>query len=155
MKAKDYVEQAKKINSVINNKLSEIDFWSAVSTRTTAGMYGERVQTSGSNQKMADAVISKSDLEREVEKDIQEQFAKRKEITDKLEQLTDERDYTILYEMYIGKLKCNPDKTFTTVYKDLDEIAALYDRSRSWADSAHGIALKNLQNILDCKCENL
>ena len=61
--------------------------------------------------------------------------AKRNEIIGVIEQLP-EASYDILHKIYIQGMT-------------LDEVAYARDKSRSWAASLHGTALKHLQDILD------
>ena len=58
MKAKDFLNQLKKLDKLIENKLVERDQWFAMATSTTAPPAPEtgiRVQSSGSKQQMANA----------------------------------------------------------------------------------------------------
>ena len=57
MKAKEYLLQVKKLDQMIQNKKVEKEMWMSMALSTTAPSDGERVQSSGSQQKMVDAVI--------------------------------------------------------------------------------------------------
>ena len=135
MDAKDFLRQLKKIDCMIENKLVEKQQWQAIAMGTTAQMGGERVQASSSQQKMADAVGRYMDIEREVDECIDRLFDTKKDVISVIEQL-ETSQYDILHKKYVQYL------TFL-------EIAAIKDKSESNITSIHGIALKNVQKILD------
>ena len=93
----------------------------------------EKVQSSGSNQKMADAINDYVDLENDTN-GIKELIEKRDEIIKNIEKLNTV-EYDVLHKLYVQNM-------------DLIEIAESYDKSYSWATSTHGRALKNLQKIM-------
>ena len=67
MDAKDFLRQLKKLDCMIENKLVEKQQWKAIALGTTSNNDSERVQTSSSKQKMADAVGRYIDIEKEVD----------------------------------------------------------------------------------------
>ena len=135
MKAIDYLKQLKKLDMMISNKLIEVEQWKAIASGTTAQMGGDRVQTSSSQQKMADAVCRYIDLEHDINRSIDRLVNKRKEIIGVIEQLN-AVEYDVLHRHYVQ-------------YQDLREIADAYSRSYSWATSVHGTALVNVGKVLD------
>ena len=70
MRAKDYLNQISKIDRLIENKIAEMDQWKAIATGTTSYSEGDRVQSSGSKEKMADAVARYLDMENEINSEI-------------------------------------------------------------------------------------
>lgn len=136
MKAQDYLKQLKMIDVRINNQIAEREHWFSIACNTTAQYGGERVQTSGSKQKMADAVMKFVDMGEEINKKIDDLCDKRSEIIATIEQLKSVTEYDLLFMVYVQ-------------YKTLQDVADKYDRSYSWATSAHGMALAHLQEILD------
>ena len=135
MKAQEYIKQYIKQKSIIANCWAEVAHWKDIAHSITGNTEGERVQSSGSKQKMADAVISYSDIEDEIKQRIAKANEIQCEILDTIE-LLKESEYDVLHKLYIQ------GKTFK-------EIAVLKDKSISWVTSMHGNALKNLQRILD------
>ena len=135
MEAKKFLNQLKKLDKLIENKLAEKDQWKAMSTGTSANMYGERVQSSGSKSKMADAVEKYVDLEREINERIDQLIDERMNVIGVIEQLNTV-EYDLLHKMYVQ-------------YYTLYEIADMYGKSYSWATTIHGRALVNVQKILD------
>ena len=130
MTAKEYLSQIKKLDTLIDNKLAEVAHWKAVASGTTSRSEGERVQATGSNQKMADAVARYMDMENEINADID-----RQEVIQTIEQLP-WIEYDVLHKIYVQG-------------KEFWEVADSHEKSYSWTTTIHGRALTNLQKILD------
>lgn len=132
IKAQNFLDQIVKIDTIIENKQSEVERWKERATSITAPTDSERVQNSGSLQKMADAVCEYVKLE---EEDIRQLFKERRYIISIIEQLSI-TEYKLLYNIYVLQL-------------NFDEAAEELEKSRSWVNSQHGRALQNVQRILD------
>lgn len=137
MNAKDYLRQVNKLDKLISNKIIEKEQWKAIATGITARSDGERVQASGSQQKMADAVCKYVELENEIDRYIDALIDAKKEVISTIEILPPV-EYDLLHKIYIQ------DKT-------LDEVADRYKKTYSWATTVHGRALKHVQNILNMR----
>ena len=135
MDAKQFLRQLKKLDKMIENKLAEKARWKAIATGTTAQMGGEKVQSSGSQQKMADAVCRYVDIEKEIDEQIDILIDTRQDVISVIEKLKT-TEYDILHKMYVQ-------------YMSLYDVADIYNKSYSWATTVHGRALKNVQAILD------
>jgi len=135
MDAKQFLRQLKKLDKMIENKLAEKVRWKAIATGTTAQMGGEKVQSSGSQQKMADAVCRYVDIEKEIDEQIDNLIDTRQDVISVIEKLNT-TEYDILHKMYVQ-------------YMSLYDVADIYNKSYSWATTVHGRALKNVQAILD------
>lgn len=133
--AKDYLLRLKKLDKIINNKLIEKEQWQNLATSTTSRLSPDKVQSSGSQSKMADAVIKYIDLEKEIDKLIDEYIKAKTEAIEMIEKLN-AVEYDVLHKFYIQG-------------KDFYSIAEDYKRTYSWATSKHGTALKNLQKVLE------
>lgn len=133
--AKGYLLRLKKLDKIINNKLIEKVQWEALATSTTSRLSPDKVQSSGSQSKMADAVIKYVDLENEINKLIDSYIKAKTEAIAMIEKLN-AVEYDVLHKFYIQG-------------KDFYSIADDYERTYSWATSKHGTALKNLQKILE------
>lgn len=134
--AKDYLGQIKKIDSLINNKIKEREQWFELATSCTAKLGDDKVQSSGSQQKMADAMHRCMEIDKEIEKYIDELIDKKLEIINTIEKLP-EKEYDVLHKIYIQELS-------------FDETAESMKppKSRSWVNSKHGIALQLLAELL-------
>lgn len=135
MKAKDYLLQVHRLDTVINNKMAEISKWRSIALGSTVSTEGERVQSSGNKQKMADAVCRYISIEEEINADIDKLVDCKQEIIRTIEQLPLD-EYDVLHKRYIQEM-------------ELYDIAEAADRSYSWATWVHGRALANLQKILN------
>lgn len=135
MKAKEYLLQIEKLDRVIENKLIEKERWWTLATSTTPNYGGERVQSSGSQQKMADAVCELAVIDEERSEYILQAARKRNEVLATIEELPSV-EYDLLHKVYMQR-------------KTLDDVATDYDKTYSWATTVHGRALKHLQDILD------
>lgn len=135
MNAKEFLRQIKKLDRLIENKLIEIQRWKDIANNTTANLSGERVQSSGNPQKIADAICRYIDLEREINQDIDKLVDAKKDVIGVIEQLN-ATEYDIIHKIYVQHLT-------------LEDVADAYDRTYSWATTIHGRALKHVQNILN------
>lgn len=133
--AKDYLRQVEKLNTQIENKLTEKLQWQNISLGITTTTEGERVRSSGNKQKMADAINCWVDAEREIDAAIDKLVGLKAEIIRTIEQLPP-TEYDVLHKRYIQGM------TF-------DEIAGVKRKSRSWAATVHERGLHSLQKILD------
>lgn len=136
MDAKDYLQQVEKLDVRIQNKLIECQQWRDMAFGITASIGGERVQSSGSQQKMADAVIKCVDMEEKINSLVDALIDAKKEVISTIEKLNSPTEYDILHKRYIQ-------------FMTLQEIADRYGREYTTITTAHGRALKNVQNILN------
>ena len=135
MNAKDYLLQIQKLDRLIENKLMEVAHWKAVATGTTVCSEGDRVQSSGSKQKMADAVCRYLHMEDEINAAIDRLVDIKQEIIATIELLPID-EYDLLHKVYVQGM-------------EMYEAAAEMDKSYRWATSVHGRALAKLQKILN------
>ena len=137
MTAREYLEQIPIFDELIKSKVLRIGRLKHEAQGTSVKLDGERVQSSGSKQKMANTVVKYVYIEEVELKDLYEQ---REEIINTIKQLP-YREYDVLYKFYV-------------LGYQLDEIAKRYHRSYSWVQKNHAKALKLLQKILDERIEN-
>lgn len=135
MEAKEFLGRIKKLDRMIENKGIERQQWLAIALGTTGQLGGERVQSSGNQQKMADAVNHYVDIERELDECIDKLVDARREVISVIEQL-DATEYDLLHKIYVQ-------------YYTLTAAADVYDRTYGWAAHIHKRALKKVQTILD------
>ena len=137
MKAKEFLKQLKKLDKMIENKQIEKEQWKSIAEGTVSHSEGERVQSSGSQQKMADAVNRYVDIEKEIDSFIDRLIFTKKDVISVIEQL-DATEYDFLHKVYVQ-------------YLTLYDVAEKYDKSYSWATTVHGRALNRVQTILDAR----
>jgi hypothetical protein len=136
--AQSFLESYKLYAVQIECKLEERQQWIDLALSITGQMDGDRVQTSGAKDKMAQAVERCMAVEEEILSQVNKLAAKQKEVTAALERLDNPTFYKLLHERYIQFL-------------ELKVIADKHNSSYDWATTTHGRALKNLQDILDAE----
>jgi hypothetical protein len=144
----EYLELISKYTKMIKNRKLDSMQLMDIATSTTAKSVSiqigkelhnmDKVQSSSSNQKMADAINEKVDLEND-DYGIRDLIAKRQAIIDDIEKLSLD-EYEVIYMRYVYNME----------YQD---IADSCDKSYSWATSVHGRALKNIEKIRSEKIE--
>ena len=135
LKAQEYLKQYKKQQSIIANCLAEAARWKDIALCVTGSTEGERVQSSGSKQKMADAIDEYTDIKAEIKQEIADAEEIQREIKKTIKELK-EAEYDVLHKVYIQGM-------------EFKEVALSKNKSVSWATSVHGNALSSLQQILD------
>ena len=116
-------------------KLEERRFWNDLSLSITGQMGGERVQSSGSKDKMAQARDVCVDMENEILSQVKTLAERQTEVTGVLDQMTNPTEYKLLHQKYI---QC----------KELKVIADNFGSDYTWATTCHGRALKSVEAIL-------
>lgn len=161
IRAKDYLRLIRKIDRLIENKLAEKEQWRAVAYGSSSGSNTvmingvphemDRVQSSGNQQRMADAVIKYVDMEPEIDEYIDLLLDVKRDILGIIEQLSAD-EYDVLHKMYFGVLVKEKNRTYQR-YMTTKEIAAHYDRSESWAKNKSSSGIKNVQRIINRRTE--
>lgn len=130
------MERVEKLDAQTECKLIEKQQWHDLALSITGQMGGERVQSSGSQQKMADALNRCVDMEGEIDRTIAELVAAKKEVTDVLEQVDNPTEYKLLHMKYIQHM-------------ELHTIARKFNSSYDWAKTTHGRALISVRDIME------
>lgn len=128
-----YLERVEKLNAMIENKMAELTQWRGIALGITPQLQGDRVQSSGSQQKMADAINHVADLQTEINEMVDKLIDTKQEIIETIEKLN-ATEYDVLHKRYIQGM------TF-------DEIGLARKKSKSWATTVHGRALQSLKLI--------
>lgn len=131
MEIKEWLNRVRKIDLQIKNKLIEKQQWYDMALGITSNMEGERVQSSGSQSKMQDAIIKCVDMEKEIDALVDRLIDTKREVIQTIEQLDSPTQYNVLHLIYIQG-------------KTLQEVADEYAMSYDWAATTHGRALKNV-----------
>lgn len=134
--AQQFLSQVEKLDAIIRNKLIEQRQWKDIALGITANMEGERVQSSGSQSKMADAINRCVDMEAEIDGIVDSLVEVKREVIATIEKLDSPTEYNVLHLRYIQFLS-------------LQDIADKYGREYGWATTTHGRALAHVQAILD------
>lgn len=133
-----YLERYERAATVIPNKLIEIEQWHDIATSITAVMNSECVSSSGSKQKMADAVDKCLDIVEDLKQQVEKLDAVKRDVIHTIEQVRSTREYNLLHKKYIQ-------------FMSLQDIADEFDRDYTWVTTTHGRALRSVQRILDMR----
>lgn len=136
MDAKEFLRLPEKLDVRIKNKLIEQQQWRDLALGITANMDGERVQSTGTKTKMADAINKCVDMEAEIDSLIDELVDTKKKVIEAIEKLDSPVEYDVLHRRYIQ-------------YQSLQDVADHYGYDYGWATTTHGRALRSLQVILE------
>lgn len=146
MEAKDFLNQLKRMEDSIKDKLEEVAQLKSIALTVVAVSNNviiegekhsaERVQSSGSQQKMADAVCKYVDLEKEIDDDIDRMVDKREEVLAVINMLDKPVQCSVLRKKYVQ-------------FKSFKRIAEEMNYTYQYIIEQHNKALKNLQKILD------
>lgn len=135
-KAQVFLERVEMVDTIIENKLIEQRQWKELALSITANMDGEKVKSSGSQSKMADAVIKCIAMEDEISETVDRLIEEKQKTVQTIEKLYSPTEYKILHMRYIQ-------------YINLSDIADKLNREYTWVTTTHGRALKHLQSILE------
>lgn len=145
MKARVFLNEIRKLDTMIENKLAEKAHWRSMALNITpqpetVKINGkmhimDKVQSSGNPHKMEDAIAKCIDLDAEIDRCIDDLIEKKREIISVIERLS-ATEYDLLHKIYVQN-------------QNLYDVADKYNRTYSWVTTIHGRALKNVQNILD------
>lgn len=103
---KKYLRQVRHMDNVITNRLREREKLHATLTNVGGIMKPDKVQTSGSKDRIGDGVTKLVALEEEIDALVDKMVDTKRVIIDQLESLSDTKYYQILYMRYID------DKSF-------------------------------------------
>ena len=140
-KAQKYLERVEKLDAIITNKLIEQRQWKEVALGITANMDGERVQSSGSKSKMADALGKCIDMEAEIDRAVDNLIDTKREVIATIEALDSPSEYRLLHARYIQHI-------------ELKEIAEMWGKEYTTITTMHGRAIANVQRILDGRADH-
>ena len=144
------ISQIRLLDLKISQKQEERDHLKAMAAGNSSPVLSkDKVQTSGSGDKMARTVDKYIDLEKEIEKMISQYVDMRDHIIDQIHSLGDSKYVELLYLKYVGRRE-NGGKIH---YFRLEEIACVMKKSNGLPYSyehirmLHGEALKRFAEI--------
>lgn len=136
MKTKDYLSQVSRLNKMINNKLSEISQLRELSVSISAIGNDEKVQTSPNFDKIGTAIAKIDELEKNLDKMIDEYLVKRERIIAQIDTMEEESVYQILFSRYIEK------KTFEKIATEMEyswrQIVRLHGKALQQFEKKYG-----------------
>lgn len=114
MTTKDYLNQISRFNRMINNKLTEIAQLRELSCSISAVKNEERVLSSSDPDKIGATYAKIDEMERNLDKMIDEYTDKKNTIIGQIDSIEDEDCYNILFSRYIEK------KTFEVIATEMN-----------------------------------
>ena len=136
MKAINYLKQIKIMDAKINADIEELTSLETLATRTTSVLGGERVQASGSQQKMADSVAKIVDLREQINAEI-DRFIDYKQEARELISDCEAECITLISKRYFQ-------------FKTWESIAVDMNFTYQWVSGGlHQKALAQVQKVLD------
>lgn len=136
LEAQIYLEEIEKYDRFIKSKIAEIEQLRCLATSVTAAIGSERVQTSGTSDKVGSTTAIIVDKENELRNMVEHFFNEKSERIKLIEQVKNPLEYTVLHERYIQ-------------YMSLKDIAEEESYSYQYICEVHGRALKNIQIFLN------
>ena len=134
--AQVFLEKDELLKVKIECKLAERQQWRDLALSITQQMGGERVQSSGSKDKMGEAVTKCLSMADEIVTAVNDLAEQRREITAVIDQVDNPTWLKLLHQRYIQ-------------HEQLKTIAVNFNSSYDWAKSTHGRAVKQVQKILN------
>lgn len=137
MNAKEYLTQIKKLNVLIENKLTEVERLRDRAESVTACVGGEKVKSTSRSDNMENTIIKLIDMSRAIEKEVDKLVELKTEATHVIDMLDKADEINLLYKRYIQ-------------FKTWEQIAEEMDYSLQGIYKMHGFALQKVQKILNC-----
>ena len=132
MTTKEYLGQIRRLNRMINNKLTEIAQLKDMAVSISATQSGEWVQSTPNFDKIGTKYAKIDEMERKIDGMVDELVDKKEKIIQQIDSMEDENTYNILFARYIEK------KTFEVIATEM---------KYSWRQVVrlHGTALKQFE----------
>lgn len=130
MTAKDYLSQIEVKDAVINNLMKQVsELREMMYSLGGGGDSGDRVQSSGKYESRFESIYQKIDAkERQITEKIDDLIDFKLKVVDEINQLTDKRYISVLYEKYV---EC----------KDWSQISTDLNYNQRYLQHVHGQAL--------------
>ncbi len=150
--AKEFLSRVELIDMKINMKLDDLAQTKAMALKVTSTLKQDSVSSSGSHDKVGDAVAKIVDLERDIDRDIDAYIEFKREVSEVIDQLDNANQIEVLYKHYFGVWD---DKEERPYYLSLEEIAVEMHMSYRNVCYIHGDALKAVGEILKARESNV
>ncbi len=134
--AKEYLEQIKWYDVLIDSKLEELANLNAIVKRITPVMNTTGGGGAGNQDKLGDTIAKIVDLQEEINRDVDMFVDRKREASRLLKKLGNPLHYQILHKRYV-------------LYKSFEQIAADTHYSYRNITHAHGRALQAFDKVLE------
>lgn len=136
IEAKEYLQQVRNADIAVKDKMEELAGLEAMATKINALNEGERVQASGSQDRMADTVCKIADLKAEIQAEIDSLLELKREVRGVIKQVSEPVLMSVLHKRYLQ-------------YKSWEQIAVELNVSYRHTTRLHGKALQDIEKILN------
>ena len=151
MDAKDFLKRVKLLDSQIETTMAEIVTLEAIAEKTTQVLGGERVQTSSSQDRMADCVAKIVDLKKNLESEVSVFADYRRQVRELVSKACDADCHKLIHKRYIGIYDGDSGRI---IFKTWEQIAVEMGFTYQYVtDKLHKRALSQVQKELDRRKE--
>lgn len=133
--AKGYLQQVERFENLITAKLEEMDRLRALTTKITSSWKDDVVSSSGSKDKLGDAIAKIIDLQTEINETIDEYVDRKREVSSVLEKVENSNQLAVLTKKYL-------------LYESLEQIAVEMNMTYRNVCYIHGEALLAVADLL-------
>lgn len=134
MTTKQYLSQIGRYERMIDDKLTELYRLRQIASSISISVSDDKIMSSGSQDKMGDAVAKIVDLEKSVEDTITKYTETRQKIIMQIDNMPDINVYSVLFNRYVAN-------------KSFEKIADSIGYSVRQTIRIHGIALQEFEKI--------
>ena len=134
MTTKQYLSQIGRYERMIDDKLTELYRLRQIASSISISVSDDKIMSSGSQDKMGDAVAKIVDLEKSVEDTITKYTETRQKIIMQIDNIPDINAYSVLFNRYVAN-------------KSFEKIADSIGYSVRQIIRIHGIALQEFEKI--------
>ena len=134
MTTKQYLSQIGRYERMIDDKLTELYRLRQIASSISISVSDDKIMSSGSQDKMGDAVAKIVDLEKSVEDTITKYTETRQKIIMQIDNIPDINAYSVLFNRYVAN-------------KSFEKIADSIGYSVRQTIRVHGIALQEFEKI--------
>lgn len=136
MKAKEYLQQLKRLDTLIDQKIKELDELRSMSTVGAVDYSTERVQSSHSQDAPFVRIVHKIiELEQEINSEIDTFVDKKHRIINQIQKLKNPDYISLLFKRYVE-------------FKKFETIAIEMNYTYQYILNMHGYALKSFEEIM-------
>lgn len=142
MVTKDYLNQIKRLNLMISNKLVELEQLQTMATSVTVSSEKENVKSSGDQDRLGSAVAKIVDMENEIDALIDKYVARKKDIISQIDTIVDDRYYNILTSRYVHGWSY--EKIADSMNYSMKQVKRLHSEALNEFERKYGSVYKNV-----------
>lgn len=135
MESAKYLREIKRLDSIINSGIAEMDAIYAMITRITPVLKDDVVTGSGNSDKIGNAIAKLVDMREELNRDVDKLVDKKREASALLKKLQNPLHYEVLHKRYV-------------MFETFEQIALEIGKTYRWVCVLHGRALQAFDKIL-------